>query len=348
VSALRTPVEGEVEGEVSTFAVDAASAGTRIDAFLAAQMPPHVSRSRVKALILEGQVAINGTPCLSPSQKLRAGDTVAIEIPDPDDAEPQGEDIALDILYEDEHLIVVNKPAGLVVHPAPGNWTGTLVNALIHHCGDSLKGIGGVRRPGIVHRLDKDTSGIMVVAKTQQAHAGLAAQFADHGRSGPLERAYVALVWGAPARNTGTIDAPLGRSANNRLRRAVVREDAQDAREAITHYTVLRHLDGVGDGRANASLMECRLETGRTHQIRVHMAHIGHPLIGDREYGAHFNTKANVLTEPAQSAVKAFSRQALHASVLGFAHPVTGKTLRFEAPIPPDLASLIEAFDAAR
>ncbi len=238
-----------MEGEVSTFAVDAASAGTRIDAFLAAQMPPHVSRSRVKALILEGQVAINGKPCISPSQKLRAGDALAIEIPDPDDAEPQGEDIPLDILYEDEHLIVINKPAGLVVHPAPGNWTGTLVNALIHHCGDSLTGIGGVRRPGIVHRLDKDTSGVMVVAKTEQAHAGLAAQFADHGRSGPLERAYLALVWGAPARTTGTIDAPLGRSPNNRLRRAVVREEAHDAREAITHYTVLRHLDGVGDGR---------------------------------------------------------------------------------------------------
>ena len=212
-----------------------------------------------------------------------------------------------------------------MVHPAPGNWTGTLVNALIHHCGDSLKGIGGVRRPGIVHRLDKDTSGIMVVAKTEQAHAGLAAQFADHGRSGPLERAYLALVWGAPARNTGTIDAPLGRSPNNRLRRAVVREDAQDAREAITHYTVLRHLDGVGDGQANASLMECRLETGRTHQIRVHMAHIGHPLIGDREYGAHFNTKANVLAEPAQSAVKAFPAAGAACIRAGLCPPGNGQ-----------------------
>lgn len=337
-----------MESDDSAFEVGEADAGSRLDAVLASRMPAHVSRSRVKAVILAGGVSLNGAPCADPSRKMKAGDLLAMTVPEPEDPELQAENIPLDVLYEDEHLIVINKAAGMVVHPAPGNWTGTLVNALIHHCGESLKGIGGVRRPGIVHRLDKDTSGIMVVAKTQEAHAGLAAQFADHGRSGPLVRAYVALVWGAPARNAGTIDAPLGRSGANRLKRAVVNEEKDDAREAITHYTVLRHLDGKGDGRANASLVECRLETGRTHQIRVHMAHLGHPLIGDKEYGAHFNTKANVLAEPAGSAVKAFPRQALHAAVLGFEHPVTGEEMRFEAPLPPDISGLIEAFDSAR
>ena len=346
MSGLPTP--SEAEGEVSTFEVEPADGSSRLDSWLAARMPPHISRSRVKALILEGQVALNDRPCLAPAQKLRTGDRLSIEIPYPEDAEPLGEPIPLDILFEDDDIVVLNKPAGMVVHPAPGNWSGTLVNALIHHCGESLKGIGGVRRPGIVHRLDKDTSGIMVVAKTQAAHAGLAAQFADHGRSGPLERAYVALVWGAPQRNAATIDAPLGRSPTNRLKRAVVRADTPDAREAITHFTVIRHLDGTGDGRTNASLVECRLETGRTHQIRVHMAHAGHPLIGDRDYGQHFATKANTLAEPARSAVRAFPRQALHAAVLGFAHPVTGEDLRFEAPLPADLSALIAAFDQSR
>ncbi len=339
------PTANESEGEVSTFTVDEADAGARLDSWLAARMPPHISRSRIKVLVLDGRVALNDRNCSDPSRRLRAGDSLAIEIPEPDDPEPKGEPIPLDILFEDDHVIVVNKPAGMVVHPAPGNWTGTLVNALIHHCGDSLKGIGGVRRPGIVHRLDKDTSGIMVVAKTQQAHADLAAQFADHGRSGPLERAYLALVWGVPSRNSGTIDAPLGRSPSNRLKRAVVRPGTPDAREAVTHFTVIRHLDGTGDGRANASLLECRLETGRTHQIRVHLAHAGHPLIGDQDYGMHFATKSNALAEPGRSAVRAFHRQALHAAVLGFAHPVTGEEMRFEAPIPADLSALIAAFE---
>jgi 23S rRNA pseudouridine1911/1915/1917 synthase len=339
------PTANESEGEVSTFAVDGTDAGARLDSWLAARMPPHISRSRIKALVLEGRVALNDRICTDPSRKLKAYDSLAVEIPEPEDPQPQGEAIPLDILFEDEHIIVINKPAGMVVHPAPGNWTGTLVNALIHHCGESLKGIGGVRRPGIVHRLDKDTSGIMVIAKTQEAHANLAAQFADHGRSGPLERVYLALVWGAPSRNSGTIDAPLGRSPANRLKRAVVRPDTPDAREAITHFTVIRHLDGAGDGRANASLVECRLETGRTHQIRVHLAHVGHPLIGDQDYGMHFATKANALPEPGRSAVRAFRRQALHAAVLGFAHPVTGAEMRFEAPIPADFGALIEAIE---
>ncbi|MCB1456479.1 MAG: RluA family pseudouridine synthase [Nitratireductor sp.] len=329
------------------FVVDSVDAGQRLDAWLAHQMPAHVSRSRVKTLIQEGTVSCNGKVLREPSYRLKPDDALVLQIPEPDDAEPRPEAIALEILHEDEHLIVVNKPAGMVVHPAPGNWNGTLVNALLHHCGSSLKGIGGVRRPGIVHRLDKDTSGILVAAKTDEAHQGLSAQFADHGRSGPLERNYLAFVWGSPERNTGTIDAPLGRSASNRLKRAVVRADGHDAREAITHYTVIRHLDGAGDGRTNASLVECRLETGRTHQIRVHMAHIGNPLIGDQEYGAHFATKANALKEPARSAVKAFRRQALHARLLGFKHPVTSEHLRFEAPVPGDFSDLLEAFETS-
>ena len=238
---------------------------------------------------------------------------------------------------------MVNKPAGLVVHPGAGNWSGTLVNALIHHCGDSLSGIGGVRRPGIVHRLDKDTSGVLVAAKTDRAHKALSAAFADHGRDGDLERAYLALVWNIPARATGTVDAPLGRAAD-RVRRAVVPEGRDDARRAVTHYTVLER---YGEGRpdaAQAALVECRLETGRTHQIRVHMAHIGHPLIGDRDYGTGFRTKANRLPEPLRSAVEAFPRQALHAWLLAFRHPATEEPMRFEAPMPADMAGLVEAF----
>jgi len=330
------------------FRVGAEARGARFDAWLATQLPDHVSRTRVKQLISEGAVLLNGIECTEAKRKLQEGDTVVLEIPEPADPIPQPEAISLDILYEDDHLIVINKPAGMVVHPAAGNWSGTLVNALLHHCGPDFSGIGGVRRPGIVHRLDKQTSGIMVVAKTEEALAGLAAQFADHGRSGPLERAYLAFVWGVLPNNKGTIDAPLGRSSGNRLKRAVVSINQPDSREAITHYTVVRHLDrpkgAKGEGEANASLVECRLETGRTHQIRVHMAHIGHPLIGDQEYGKHFETKANALGEPARSAVKNFHRQALHAAVLGFEHPVTGKTCRYEAPVPADFETLLKAF----
>lgn len=315
----------------------------RLDAWLSTQMPDYISRTRIKALIKEGQVTINGETCAEPKRKLIIGQTVELMVPEPVDPTPLPENIPLEILFEDEHLLVINKAPGMVVHPAPGNWTGTLVNALLHHCGDSLSGIGGVRRPGIVHRLDKDTSGIMVVAKTQHTISHLAAQFADHGRTGPLERAYLAFVWGAPPKNTGTIDVPLGRSSN-RLKRATVNADAPDAREAITHFTVKKHLDGIGDGQTNASLVECRLETGRTHQIRVHMAHIGHPLIGDQEYGKHFATKANVLEEAPKIAVNNFRRQALHASVLGFEHPVTGELIRHEAPVPKDFQTLLDAF----
>jgi 23S rRNA pseudouridine1911/1915/1917 synthase len=320
------------------------AAGTRLDAWLAGEMPPHVSRTGIQRMIREGSVLLDGAPCREGKHRLKGGETIQMNIPEPIDPTPQPEAIPLSILYEDDALLVINKPAGMVVHPAAGNWNGTLVNALLHHCPADFKGIGGVKRPGIVHRLDKATSGIMVVAKTEEALAGLAAQFADHGRTGPLERAYIALVWGVLPNNKGSIDAPLGRSSANRLKRAVVPINQPDAREAITHYTVLKHLDGKGEGESNASLIECRLETGRTHQIRVHMAHIGHPLIGDQEYGKHFMTKANALNEPACSTVKAFTRQALHAAILGFEHPVTGKTLRFEAPLPEDMEQLIASF----
>lgn len=298
-------------------------------------------------MIVEGHVTLNGDVCKLPKRNVKSGEIIALEIPEADDPEPQPEDIPLDILHEDKHLIVINKPAGMVVHPAPGHWNGTLVNALIYHCGSSLIGIGGVRRPGIVHRLDRNTSGVMVVAKTQLAHSGLAAQFADHGRTGPLIRAYLAVVWGAPPRPSGKINAPLGRASNNRLKRAVVSPQALDAREAITHYWVLKkygnqHENNKADP-AVSSLVECRLETGRTHQIRVHLAHIGNPLIGDREYGGHFATKINLLREPARGLVAKFSRQALHAAILGFEHPSTGEFMQFDAPMPDDMVTLNNA-----
>ena len=221
------------------------------------------------------------------------------------------------------------------MHPAAGNWTGTLVNALIAHCGDSLSGIGGVRRPGIVHRLDKDTSGLMVVAKTDRAHRKLAAQFADHGRSGPLERGYLAFAWGIPARPKGTIDKPIDRHPQARDKMAV----RAGGREAITHWEVLERYRGT-DGQGVASLIECRLETGRTHQIRVHLAAIGHPLLGDSVYGPGFKTKASLLTKDAQAALRHLDRQALHAHILGIEHPVAGEFLRFRSELPADLAAL--------
>jgi 23S rRNA pseudouridine1911/1915/1917 synthase len=292
-------------------------------------------------------VSIGGLPVLEARVKVAADAVVEVNVPPPEPAEPESEAIPLDILFEDDELIVVNKPAGMVVHPGAGNWSGTLVNALIAHCGSSLSGIGGVKRPGIVHRLDKDTSGALVVAKTDRAHRELAAAFADHGRSGDLERAYRALVWGTPRRPTGTIDALLGRSVRDRTRQAVVDESQPDARHAVTHYAVMERFGERSDATATASLVECRLETGRTHQIRVHMAHIGHPLIGDREYGAGFLSKANRLSEPLKGVVFGFGRQALHAWLLAFRHPTTHILLRFEAPMPEDMARLLSAFRAA-
>jgi 23S rRNA pseudouridine1911/1915/1917 synthase len=324
---------------------DADAAGMRLDQWLAGLLAPDFSRSRIQALIRDGQVEIGGRAIEEPKKKLAGGETVSVALPEPEPPEPEGEAIPLTILHEDAALVVVDKPSGLVVHPGAGNWTGTLVNALIHHCGDSLSGIGGIRRPGIVHRLDKETSGVMVVAKTDVAHRALSGAFADHGASGGLERAYVALVWGAPARMSGTVDAPLGRAAD-RVRRAVVPEGRADARHAVTHYRVLERFGDDGAGSPLASLVECRLETGRTHQIRVHMAHIGHPVLGDPDYGQGFRTKANRLPEPLRGMVQAFPRQALHARLLGFDHPATGEHMRFEADLPADMAALVEAFRA--
>ena len=253
---------------------------------------------------------------------------------------PQPERMPLSVVYEDADLIVIDKPAGLVVHPGAGRRAGTLVNALIAHCGDSLSGIGGVRRPGIVHRLDQDTSGLLVVAKTDRAHQGLAAQFAAHGTDGKLERSYLGICWGAPTPRQGRIAARVGRSTTNRTKMAVVSGSA--GRNAVTHYQVERSFPDAGP-EAIASLVRLRLETGRTHQIRVHLAHIGHPLLGDPLYGAGFKSRARRLADGAQAALERFDRQALHAAELGFEHPVTGRPLHFESPLPADMAALLKA-----
>jgi 23S rRNA pseudouridine1911/1915/1917 synthase len=300
-----------------------------------------LSRSRLQALIRDGRVTVNDAPALDPSGKVAAGARIALVVPPATPAEPLGEAMALQIVYEDDDLIVIDKPAGLVVHPAAGHESGTLVNALIAHCGESLSGIGGVKRPGIVHRLDKDTSGLLVIAKNDRAHQGLSAQFADHGRTGPLERAYLALVWGVPERQRGIVEAALARSLHNREKIAVV--SGERGRYAITHYELIEALPSP---EPVASLVRCALETGRTHQIRVHMAHIGHPLLGDFVYGSGFKTKANRLTEEQQAALKSLGRQALHAAVLGFEHPRTGAFQRFESPLPADMAALLETLQA--
>ncbi len=335
--------DSEAAGALKELSAGPDAAGKRLDQWLSASLGDDFSRNRVQALIRGGQVRLDGVGASDPSRRMAGGELVELTLPAPEPAEPQGEDIPLDILFEDSSLIVIDKPAGLVVHPGAGNWTGTLVNALIHHCGDTLSGIGGVRRPGIVHRLDKDTSGVMIVAKTDAAHRALSEAFAAHDEASGLERAYVALVWGAPPRDSGIVDAPLGRAAD-RTRRAVVPETRDDARRAVTHWKVLERFGKSEDGAALASLVECRLETGRTHQIRVHMAHIGQPLIGDPDYGRGFRTKAAKLPEPLRDKVETFPRQALHARLLAFRHPATGEVMRFEAPMPADLRELVEGF----
>jgi 23S rRNA pseudouridine1911/1915/1917 synthase len=307
--------------------------GIRLDRALVTLFPD-LSRARLQDLVRDGRVRRDGTEVRDPAAKVAAGAQIVLEVPPPTDAEPTAEAVELAIAYEDDDLVVIDKPAGLVVHPAPGHETGTLVNALIAHCGTSLSGIGGVRRPGIVHRLDKDTSGLIVVAKNDAAHQGLTAQFADHGRTGPLERAYAALVWGIPQPRTGTIQASLARSRHNREKIAVVSDES--GRHAVTHYAVAETYPEV-------ALVRCRLETGRTHQIRVHLAHRGHPLLGDPVYGGAFRTKAARLPPPARAALVALDGQALHAELLGFRHPRTGETLRFESPIPPEMSALMDA-----
>jgi 23S rRNA pseudouridine1911/1915/1917 synthase len=313
----------------------------RLDRVLAARQPS-LSRSRLKGLILAGSVSIGTTTIRDPAYHVGKGDTITIDVPEAVAAEPEGEDIALDVVYEDDDIIVINKPKGLVVHPAAGHASGTLVNALIAHCGSSLSGIGGVRRPGIVHRLDKDTTGLMVAAKNDGAHQSLTAQFADHGRTGAMERGYLAFVWGVPNRQRGTVDAPIDRHPHAREKMAV----REGGREAITHWEVQQSFAGA-DGKPVASLLACRLETGRTHQIRVHLAHIGHPLLGDSVYGPHFKTKASHLGPESRAALASLGRQALHAYLLVIEHPKTGETLHWESPFPQDLVHLKTNLEAA-
>jgi 23S rRNA pseudouridine1911/1915/1917 synthase len=301
--------------------------GVRLDRALQRQLP-ELSRTRLKQLIIEGAIASDGRVLRDPAQRASPGASVIVMLPEPEEPTPAAQAIALDICFEDEHLIVIDKPAGMVVHPAPGNLEGTLVNALLAHCGPSLLGIGGVRRPGIVHRLDKDTSGLLVAAKTETAHRALSHDFAARR----IARAYSAVVWGVPAPASGEITGNIGRSAVNRKKMAVVADTR--GRAAVTRYRVERRF-GV-----HAALVECRLLTGRTHQIRVHLAHIGHPLIGDPAYGTRAG-RGVARTGMAGAAIAGFARQALHARLLGFTHPVTGENLTFENPLPADMAALL-------
>jgi len=328
-------------GTSEVLTVGAEEAGERVDRFLARRLP-QLSRSRLQALIRAGQVARDGATVAELGHKTKAGETYAVHVPEPEAAAPQAQSMPLAIVHEDADLIVIDKPAGLTVHPGPGHASGTLVNALIAHCGESLSGIGGVRRPGIVHRLDKDTTGLLVVAKSDRAHKGLAEQFAAHGVDGRLERRYLAIVWSAPERLRGIVDAALARSRANRTKIAVVSEAA--GRHAVTRYEVLATYP-KGEAKPVASLLRLTLETGRTHQVRVHLAHIGHPLLGDMTYGAGFKASARKLGQAAQAALVALDRQALHAAELAFVHPVTGKRLRFSSPLPADMARLAAALE---
>jgi 23S rRNA pseudouridine1911/1915/1917 synthase len=312
-------------GEIQTIDVRLAPAhaGWRLDRALAAAVPT-LSRERLKALIRSGAVEAAGKPLRDPATKVRGEEALRLAVPEPARAHNEPQNIPLTIVFEDEHLLVVDKPAGLVVHPAAGNFDGTLVNALLHHCGGSLSGIGGVARPGIVHRIDKDTSGLLVVAKTDVAHEGLARQFAAHS----IDRRYLAIVSGVPKASQGIVDAPLARSTANRKKMAIV--EGTRGKRAVTHW---RRLNVLRD----AALVECRLETGRTHQVRVHMASLGHPLLGDPVYGRGGRTHGKLLKE------LQFNRQALHAAELGFTHPVSKHRLSFASPMPPDMQELFNA-----
>lgn len=300
-----------------------AHAGWRLDRALAAAVPT-LSRERLKTLIRSGAVQASGHALRDPAAKVRGDESFRLAVPEPEPALNEPQNIPLTIVFEDEHLLVVEKPAGLVVHPAAGNFDGTLVNALLHHCAGKLSGIGGVARPGIVHRIDKDTSGLLVVAKTDVAHEGLARQFAAHS----IDRRYLAIVTGVPKAGEGKVDAPLARSATNRKKISIV--EGSRGKRAVTYW---RRLNVLTD----AALVECRLETGRTHQVRVHMASIGHPLVGDPVYGRSGKTHGKLLKE------LGFHRQALHAAELGFTHPVTKHRLSFSSAMPPDMQELFNA-----
>lgn len=295
----------------------------RLDAALSVAIP-QLSRARIQSLISENALSIDGIAVSDAASKRFIGRHFELTVPAPRPDKAVAQDIALDIVFEDSHLIVVDKPAGLVVHPAAGHADGTLVNALLHHCKGKLSGIGGVQRPGIVHRIDKDTSGLLVVAKSDAAHEGLARLFATHD----IERRYFAVVSGIPAPPAGVIRTQIGRSTINRKKMAVLPENK--GRHAVTHYRMIESF-------AKTALVECKLETGRTHQVRVHLAHLGHPLIGDSTYS---NRQNPYKIGPDQSK---FDRQALHAATLGFIHPITGETLRFESRLPEDMQLLLSA-----
>jgi 23S rRNA pseudouridine1911/1915/1917 synthase len=311
--------------------VTTAEAGTRLDRLLAAHATD-LSRSRVKALVESGHVSAGAATISDPSYRVKPGETFTIAVPVARPAKPEAQRIPLDVVYEDSDLIVVNKPAGMVIHPAPGNPDRTLVNALIAHCGASLSGIGGELRPGIVHRLDKDTSGLMVAAKNDAAHRALSEAFAAHH----IERAYKAVLWGVPSPPAGEIGGSIGRHPTNRKRMAIV---ARGGKTALTRYRLLRPLG------AAASLVECRLATGRTHQIRVHMAAIGHPVVGDATYGRMTAARIGVLSSGVRTALGEFHRQALHAFRLGFKHPRTGESMRWEVDFPNDIKQLIGSLE---
>ncbi|WP_408744370.1 RluA family pseudouridine synthase [Acetobacter cerevisiae] len=326
---LASTPAGTLSGTSLVFIAAEEYAGDRVDRFVAAQSGS-LSRSRVKALIEEGHLAGNAAPITEPAETVRAGMTYVLTIPPATPAVPQGERVEFDVLYEDADLIVLNKPAGLVVHPAPGNETGTLVNGLIAHCGESLKGIGGERRPGIVHRLDKDTSGLMVAAKTEQAHLALSADFAARR----IDRAYLAFCWGCPQPAEGEYEGDIGRDKRDRKRMTIV---THGGKWALTRYRTLQAFE------MGAALVQCRLATGRTHQIRVHFAANGHPLMGDPVYLRRIPAAAKALSSTARAAALDFPRQALHAARLGFTHPRNGEQMLFEAPMPEDMLALGEA-----
>jgi 23S rRNA pseudouridine1911/1915/1917 synthase len=311
-------------------------AGERLDKLLTRQIPD-MSRSRLKALIQESAVQVRTAQAAhtitSPSKPVKSGDVIEITIPDATEPDPQPEDIPLNVVFEDDDVILINKPPGMVVHPAPGSPTGTLVNALLHHCGNSLSGIGGVKRPGIVHRIDKDTSGLIIMAKNDIAHHGLAEQFADHS----IERLYAAICKGHPNPKNGRIEGNIARHTGDRKKMAV---SESGGKWAVTHYKTIANYQA--SGRPIASLIECKLETGRTHQVRVHMNHIGHTLIGDPVYGRSSKLSGNIAAD-IRGAVQGFKRQALHAKTLGFQHPRTGEALKFESEYPYDFKGLFDA-----
>jgi len=315
--------------ETFTLKVEQNCERQRVDKFLADNLPL-LTRTRIQALIDDNRLVCNGKIITSTSQKVHNGEIYILSIPPLVESTPQAENIALEIFYEDDDILVLNKPAGMVVHPAPGHGKSTLVNALLSHCKESLSGIGGVRRPGIVHRLDKETSGLMVIAKNDQAHHGLCAQFSNRS----LSRTYMALVWGIPTSKKGTIQSSIGRSPQNRKKMAIV---SKGGKSAITHYAVVKSFFAKNDPTQAISMVQCTLETGRTHQIRVHLTHLGHPIVGDPVYGRvpKWAKKAfpkNIIT---------FPRQALHACILKFLHPRTHEPMTFEAPLPLDIKNLL-------